>query len=242
MSKIYSRISAVLLGSSLGIASANAAEDLAIFPERVTSSWLDEHVAVRRASAPPRARYSLSRTQVWTSGLAKSDISFFDPDAFDRSLGAKLQPFTDLNLRIGTELVRSEGGNSSLTSRANWEAFWSTQSDMFGGMDLGLTTGGSMATLNTGYSQTVSGTLGIPLDLPLDRWSTQVKFSPNLNVDTASGAVGSGFLSEIMGQTVLSSQADLFKSVLNVKVGYGIAQDARPSASARLEIRISPNL
>jgi hypothetical protein len=208
----------------------------------MTSSWLDENIAVRRATVAPKARYSLSRTQVWSSGLAKSDISFFNPNAFDRSLGAKLQPFNDLNLRIGTEIVRGEGDDRSLTSRANWEAFWSRTSDAFGGMDLGVSTGGSMATLNSGYSQTVSGTLGIPLELPLEKWSTQVKFSPNVNVDTANGAVGSGFLSEIMGQTVLSSRADSFKSVLNVKVGYGIAQDARPAASARLEIRISPNL
>jgi hypothetical protein len=234
-------VAAILLSCLSSIASVNAAEDYEIWNERVTSSWLDEHIAAKRVGSPPNARTSLSNTQIWTSGLTKSQISAFNPDTYDRAIGAKLQPFNDLNLRLGTELVRG-GGDSSLTSRANWEAFWSRQSNAFGGMNLGLSTGGSMATLNTGYSQTVSGTLGIPLELALEKWSTQVQFSPNMNVDTASGNVGSGLMSEIMGQTVLSSQADPFRSVLNVKVGYGVAQDTRPAASARLEIRISPNL
>jgi hypothetical protein len=208
----------------------------------VTSAWLDEHIAVRRAGSSPKALFSLSRTQIWTSGLARTEAAAFNPDTFDRMLGAKLQPFNDLNLRIGTELIRSGSVDGNLTSRANWEAFWSRQSDVFGGMNLGLSTGGSMATLNSGYSHSVSGTLGIPLDLPLEKWHTQVRLSPNMNVDMANGTVGSGLMSEIMGQTVLSSQADPFKSVLNVKVGYGVAQDARPAASAMLEIRISPNL
>jgi hypothetical protein len=242
MSHVYSRLGAILLICLSSIASVDAAEDYEIWNERVTSSWLDEHVAVRRASPLPHARTSLSNTEIWTSGLTKSEKAAFNPDTFDRALGAKLQPFNDLNLRLGTELVRGGGDDSSLTSRANWEAFWSRHSNAFGGMNLGLSTGGSMATLNTGYSQTVSGTLGIPLELPIEKWSTQVRFSPNMNVDTANGSMGSGLLSEIMGQTVLSSQADPFRSVLNIKVGYGVAQDTRPAASAMLEIRISPNL
>ncbi|MGO4388033.1 hypothetical protein AB4Y85_10880 [Microvirga sp. 2YAF29] len=208
----------------------------------MTSSWLDEHIAVRRPRSSPAPRYSLSRTQVWTSGLTKSEKAAFNPDSYDRSLGARLQPFDDLNLRLGTELVRSGGDNGALTSRAKWEAFWSREADLFGGLNFGLSTGGSMATLNTGYSQTVSGTLGIPVGLALEKWSTQVRLSPNMNVDTASGAMGSGLMSEIMGQTVLSSQADPYRSVLNVKAGYGVAQDTRPAASAMLEFRISPNL
>lgn len=242
MDRFYSGIGAILLSCLSSIAFADAAEDHEIWSDRVTSSWLDEHIAVRRMGSRPDNRYTLSRTQIWTSGLAKSEKTAFNPDTFDRSLGAKLQPFNDLNLRLGTELVRGGGDDGSLTSRANWEAFWTRQSDAFGGMNLGLSTGGSMATLNTGYSQTVSGTLGIPLDLSLEKWETQVRLSPNMNVDTASGNVGSGLMSEIMGQTVLSSQADPFRSVLNVKVGYGVAQDTRPAASAMLEIRISPNL
>lgn len=242
MSHVYLVCGAVLLSCLTSIASSNAAEDQNIWSERLSASWLDDHIAVRRPSSSPAPRYSLSRTHVWTSGLARSDISPFNPDSFDRTFGAKLQPFSDLNLKVGTEMVRGGGDNTSLTSRANWEAFWSRESELFGGMNLGLSTGGSMATLNTGYSQTVSGTFGIPLDFSLEKWSTQVRFSPNMNVDTASGSVGSGLMSEIMGQTVLSSQADPYRSVLNVKVGYGVAQDARPAASAKLEFRISPNL
>ncbi len=242
MTRINSSIGIALLICISSVSFVHAAEDYEIWNERVTSSWLDEHIAAKRRSLMPENRFALSRTQVWTSGLAKSDISPFNPDSFDRAFGAKLQPFSDLNLRLGTEMVRGGGGTGSLTSRANWEAFWSRESDLWGGMNLGLSTGGSMATLNTGYSQSVSGTLGIPLGLSLEKWSTQVRFSPNMSMDTANGTMGTGLMSEIMGQTVLSSQADPYRSVLNVKVGYGVAQDARPAASATLEFRISPNL
>ncbi|WP_445500983.1 hypothetical protein [Microvirga sp. G4-2] len=99
-----------------------------------------------------------------------------------------------------------------------------------------------MTNFEGNYSQTVSGTLGLPLNLALDGWSTQVMFSPNMTFDLASGSLGAGLMSEIVGQTVLSAHDDAFRSVLNVKVGYGVAADARPSAAAMLEIRVSPNL
>jgi hypothetical protein len=45
-----------------------------------------------------------------------------------------------------------------------------------------------------------------------------------------------------MGQALLSASSDRFKSVLNVTLGYGLAPSTRPVASARLELRITPNL
>jgi hypothetical protein len=242
MSRVYLKYATIWLTWLTSIASVSAAEDQNIWSENMTASWLDEHIAVRRSRSSPAPSSSLPRTEIWTNGLTQSEKAAFNPDSFDRTFGAKLQPFSDLNLRLGTELVRNSDDNSSLASRARWEAFWSREADLFGGMNLGLSTGGSMATLNTGYSQTVSGTVGIPLGSLLEKWRTQVRFSPNMNVDTANGTLGSGLMSEIMGQTVLSSQADPYRSVLNVKVGYGLAQDTRPAASAMLEFRVSPNL
>jgi hypothetical protein len=45
-----------------------------------------------------------------------------------------------------------------------------------------------------------------------------------------------------MGEKVLGSRADAFRSTVNVSLGYSLAPDARPAASARLEFRIGPNL
>ncbi|MFD0464633.1 hypothetical protein ACFQY9_25200 [Microvirga aerilata] len=45
-----------------------------------------------------------------------------------------------------------------------------------------------------------------------------------------------------MGQTQLGRPTDRLKSVLNVTLGYGLAPSARPVASAKVELRITPNL
>lgn len=47
---------------------------------------------------------------------------------------------------------------------------------------------------------------------------------------------------EIVGQTLLTSPADRSRSELTVRLGYGLAPNTRPTASAKLEWRIAPNL
>jgi len=62
-----------------------------------------------------------------------------------------------------------------------------------------------------------------------------------MNLDVASRAISTGVRSEIVGETVLSAPDDEYRSVLNVMLGYGLAPDAQPVASAKLELRIQPN-
>jgi hypothetical protein len=63
-----------------------------------------------------------------------------------------------------------------------------------------------------------------------------------MSLDAANGAISTGLMSEIIGQTQLNSPTDRFRSELNVRLGYGLAPATRPVASATLELRISPNL
>lgn len=174
--------------------------------------------------------------------MAASSLSSFTPSNFDRTLGAKLQPFHDWNLRIGTELTRSGGKESFLSSKAMWETFWSQDVKRLGGLTVGFSTTGSVDNAQTDYLQSFSGSVNVPLNLPLNTWNTELRVTPSMNVDVSNGALSSSLLSEVMGQKVLSSQEDTFKSTLNVKLGYSLAPDARPAASAKLELRISPNL
>lgn len=217
-----------------------AADGDEIWSKNITPAWLDEHVAAKRANYK-RPVPRLSRTQVWTNGLVRSDMQAFVPTDFDRAVGAKLQPFQDYNFLVGTELVRTGSASGLVSSKATWEAFLNRDWETLG-VTVGLSTVGFVDSVQNGYSQSISGSMDIPFDLPFPTWNTQLRLSPSMNLDSMSGAVGTGLLSEIIGQTRLSSRSDRFRSDLNVRLGYGVAPDTRPTASARLELRIAPNL
>jgi len=229
-----------LLPLLLSLAAAVAGET-DIWSQSITSAWLDDHVAARRA-VRPRPPTGLSRTQVWANGIARTQWQTFAPTDFDRNVGAKVRLFHDYNFLVGTELIRGGGEASRLSSKATWEAFLTRDWDRLGGVTFGLSTMGFVDSIQSGYSQSLSGTMDIPLDLPLSAWSTQVRFSPSMSLDAVNGAVSTGLMSEIIGQTQLTSPADRFRSELNVRLGYGVAPATRPVASATLELRISPNL
>lgn len=232
------RLAALLLALMTMVTMA-VANEVEIWSENITSAWLDDHVAVRRASRPhPSPR--LSRTQVWASGIARSDMQAFMPTDSDRAVGAKMQPFQDYNFLVGTELIHG-GGSSFLSSKTSWEAFLKQDWQRLG-LTFGLSTAGFVDSLQNGYSQSISGSVDIPLDVSLHTWSTELRLSPSLNVDAMNGAISTGLLSEIVGQTRLTSPADRFRSDLNVRLGYGLSPSAQPVASAKLELRIAPNL
>jgi hypothetical protein len=242
MFSIVSRLWAVLLVFLFFSDAAYAAEGEEIWDTGITRVWLDEHVAGASRVPRPRASFRLSRTEIWANGLGRSDMQAFIPWDSGRAVGARLQPFQDFDLTLGTELVRAGDDSRMLSSKALWQASWSRDWQGVDGARFGLATAGSVGSLQAGYVQSLSGTVDIPLDLPLRVWDTQLKFSPSMSLDALNGSVSTGLLSEIMGRTVLSSPKDELLSVLNVSVGYGVAADARPVASAKLELRISPNL
>lgn len=241
MRSFLCRLLCVLLPFTLGDATAQA-DEAEIWTGNLTSEWLDQHVAAMRRGKRHPASYSLSRTQVWANGMARNPVQGFQPIAAGHSLGAKLQPLRDYNFLLGTELIRGGGFQGALSSKATWEAFMTREWEGLGGLTFGLTTAGFVDTVSSAYSQSVSGTMGIPVDLPLHAWSTELRLSPSLNLDASSGDLSTGLLSEVMSQTQLSAPTDRFRSVLNITLGYGLAPSTRPVASARLELRISPNL
>lgn len=204
-------------------------------------SWRVENAVIRRSSAPVRT-YSLDRTQTWASGIATTSRSAFTRSHAGKTLGAKMQPFHDWNFLVGTELTRSGGDSRSLASRAMWESFWTQDLNAMGGLKVGLSTTGSLDHSQTDYLQSFSGSLNVPLDIALNAWNVELRVSPSMNVDVSNGSLYSSISSEIMGRKVLSSRHDAFKSTVNISVGYSLAPDTRPSASARLELLVSPNL
>jgi len=201
--------------------------------------WSLDNVAAWRVRAPATI-YSLSRTQTWANGLVPSRLPAFAPSGVDRTVGAKMQPFQDWNFLIGTELTRSGGEGRFLSSKAIWESFWSQDLEELWGFRVGLSTTGSVDNAQADYLQSFSGTLNVPLNLPLNAWSMELRFSPNMNVDVSQGALSSNLMSELVGRTVLSPQDAAFRSTLNISVGYSLAPDTRPTAAARLELTIEP--
>jgi hypothetical protein len=231
---------AVYLLCTIGLStSAQALED-GMVATSDAQLWSLDNVAARRAKAPVSA-YTLNRTQAWTNGLVASPGPAFTPSAFDKTVGAKLQPFQDWNFMVGTELTRSGGESQFLSSKAMWESSWSQDVKTLGGLEIGLSTTGFVDNAQTDYLQSFSGNLNVPLDLPLDAWNMTLRVSPNMNMDVSNGVLNTSLMSELMGQTVLSSDA-AFQSTLNVSVGYSLAPDMRPAGQARLELRISPKL
>lgn len=174
---------------------------------------MNDNLAVTGSIHRTHPAYRLRRTEIWASGLAPSGMQAFIPNDFDRTVGAKLQPFHDLNFKVGTALTRSGGDDRLLSSAATWEAFWSKELEPWEGVTVGLSTSGSLDNLQSAYSQSVRGTFGIPLDLPLDAWRTEFRLSPSMILDASSGSLAGGLLSEIKGQTVISSRDDPFRSV-----------------------------
>lgn len=225
----------------LSPATGRAAED-EIWNAWITPSWLDAHVAAIRSTPGTRRAYALNRTEIWTSGLVRTARAAFDTARLDEAVGAKFRPFHGIAFTVGTALTHTGAITRSLSSTINWETSWSREMKRLGGLRIDFTTAGAFGSGHTPYSQSVSGTLGIPLALPLGQWRTELKLSPSLNLDTASGQMGTHLASELVTQTVLGSETDAFSSELNLKVGYGFAPDTRPSAFAGVEIRITPNL
>ncbi|MXQ11323.1 hypothetical protein [Microvirga makkahensis] len=203
--------------------------------------WTLDNVAVWRAKAP-RTAFSLSRTQTWANGLAPSRIPAFTPSTIDKTVGAKMQPFQDWNLLIGTELIRSGGQSGLLSSKSMWESSWSQDLEEYGRLRVGFSTTGSLDNRQADYFQSFSGSLNVPLDLPLSAWNLELRLSPTMNVDVSHGSLSSNLISELVGQTVLSAQDAAFRSTLDLSVGYSFAPDTRPAASARLQLTISPKL
>ncbi|WP_243370402.1 hypothetical protein [Microvirga solisilvae] len=206
-----------------------------------TQSWRIEDAIVRRPEASTRSS-SLERVQTWASGVSATSRAAFTPSDTGKTFGAKMQPFQDWNIMIGTEMTRSGNESGFLGSKAMWESFWSQDVREMGGLKIGLSTVGSVDNAQTDYLQSFSGRLNVPLDVPLTAWNVEFRVSPSMNVDVSNGALHSNLLSEIMGEKVLSSRTDAFRSTINVSVGYSLAPEARPAASARLEFRLSPNL
>ena len=232
----------VFLFCVLALSSVARALEAEEWDAAVAEPWpVGDALIVRRVEAPPGG-YSLSRTQTWANGLVASKLPAFTPSNVDRTVGAKMQPFQEWNFMIGTELTRSGGENRFLASKAMWESFWSRDVETLGGLKIGLSTMGSVDNAQTDYLQSFSGSVSVPLDLPLHSWRMELRATPSMNVDVSNGALSSHLMSEIMGQTELGSQDAAFRSTLNVSVGYSLAPDTRPAAAARLELRISPKL
>ncbi|MFC4172824.1 hypothetical protein ACFOYU_12230 [Microvirga sp. GCM10011540] len=221
---------------------ASRAADDEIWNSRITQAWLDDHVAFAKRTPPTRVRYSLGGTQVWSNGLVPSSFQAFATAPSDQVVGAKLKPFYDFSFLIGTELVRSGDTTRILSSNVNWETSWSRNLQRLGGLKLGVATTGSVGSQDAAYSQSVSGTLGLPLAMPLEKWTMEIRLSPSMSLNTSNGEIGTHLTSEIVSQHVLGSPVSEFKSVLNLKLGYDLAPDTRPAAFAGLEIRITPNL
>jgi len=225
----------------LSLSAPCAAGEPEIWHSRITQAWFDDHVRLA-PDAPRRVPGLLARAQVWTSGIARSDMQVFAVTPFDRTVGAKLRPVRDVDFLVGTELTRGGDVTRWLSSRVNWEAFWSHDPKAAAGLEVGLSTIGTVDMLQSGYTQSVSGTVGIPLRASVDLWSTQLRVSPALSLDASSGVTSTSLTSEIVSRRLLSSHTDALQSVLDVTLGYGVSPHARPVASARLELRISPNL
>jgi hypothetical protein len=219
------------------VPSVLALEDVGSHSTGEESVWIEDHIAsFRRAGLADPVTFSIPRTELWAHGLS-GRTSRITPQPSSKSLGAKLRPFEDVDFSIGTELSRSQDMDRVLQSALDWQLSFSRK---WQGLTGQLFTSGAVNSVSATVSQAIGATLGVLL-APLLPWSTgRLQVSPQLNFEPESGNWGAALTPEIVSERVVSSPAAPLESVLRLKVGYGVALHAEPSASARVELRITP--
>ncbi len=203
-------------------------------------SWLVDHLeTVRRTHVSSSASFQLANANVWSRGLDESDEQLPVPVPLDKAMGARVRPFSDFNLLIGTELSRHEDTGRALRSEFNWQFSWSHASRDLEGVSLGFGTSGSVESLHGGMSQSVNGSVGVRL-ISSDNWKARLRLSPRLSYGSQDHTWHPSVAPELISETVLSAATDPFLSLLNLRLGYDLAPDTRPSATARVELRFVP--
>ena len=203
-------------------------------------AWLADHLATVRKTGQARSTsLDLSAAKVWTRGL-KDSAALTPIPRSDKAMGARLRPFKEVDLVVGTELSESRGIDSLHRSELNWQFSWSRRLDSVAGLRLGLATRGAVESLQGGFSQNLKGSLGVPLHSQTTWGSAQVRLSPQLSFDALTGIWRPSVVPELVSDTVLNSSAAPLKTVLSLRVGSDLTPDAQPSASARVELTIVP--
>lgn len=203
------------------------------------ATWLAEQIAaVRRAASVDRPGAGLRAGQVWARGI---DGRAGRPAAGqEKAIGAAFQPFENLSLRVGTEVVRA--GADPVRANVNWEYGWEREALMRRWLTVGVSTNGSLSALDAHVSQSVGGHVAIRL-LPKDaRWTSQLRLTPSMTFNATSGLWSQSLTPEIVGRTVISKSASPIHSVVNLSVGAPLAPHAAPALTARIELRMTPKL
>jgi hypothetical protein len=194
---------------------------------------------VQGADARPPATFAIPDLKVSARGLAEADGQpLVPPD--EQAVGAKLRPFKDLDLLIGTEMSRSPDAEAALHQEFNWQFSWSRRWDDWAGLKVDVSTTGAVDAQRTGLPERVGGSVGIPLFRDTAAWETQLRLSQSLTLDAATGTWKGAVTPELVTEKALSPTSAPMRSVLSVKLGSGVTPDAQPSASAKVEFRISP--
>lgn len=181
------------------------------------------------------------RSEVWSSGLSRDTSSALVPQS-RRSVGAKLRPFEDVDLLIGTEMSRDLDPKQNLNSKTDWQIGWSRQWKDAKNLEIGVLTTGLLDNTNAAYSQSAGGSIGIRVLPDETPWNARLVVSPTVNLDTASGIWNTRLKSEIVTEKILSSRKSPIESVMNIRMGYDFERDTRPAASARFELTFSPKI
>ena len=199
--------------------------------------WLTSHVeTVRRAHEVQPLSVHLSNANVWSRGLDRQDPSSPVAGPMDKAMGARVRLLKDYDLQVGTALSRHEDTGRALRSEFNWQFSWSHALRDLGGVSFGLGAGGAVESLHGGLSQSVRGSLGLPL-ITHENWKARLRVSPQVSYDSQSHQWRSNLVPEFVSERILSSTSAPFLSLLNLRVGYDLAPQSRPSATARLELR-----
>jgi hypothetical protein len=224
-----------------GGTAASALEDAA--PETATwnQAWNAEHMDARcyQAFAAPKASL-FQRTEFWSSGVARPSATPVAPLS-QKTVGARLRPFADYDLHFGTEMSRSLDSAHDLNAKVDWQLAWSRQWNGEA-LEFALTTSGAVDRVSTTYSQSAGGSVGVRLPSTALPWETRIVVTPSVNLDTATGLWNPNLRSEIVAKRVLTSHRSPIESVVDIRMGYDVAPDAQPAASATVQLSFSPRI
>jgi hypothetical protein len=193
----------------------------------------------RERPAMPPARLALAAAEVWTRGLA-SDAPSLAPE---RAVGMSLRPLREAGLAIGWEVHRpAQAGavaHSDVTWRYTWERHRGPDAQP-GAVLLGLTAGGLFSVLEPAITQGLATYVGLVLPAILP-WSTaELRLAPEVRFDALARAWTLAATPELRAETVLSAPAAPLRSAVNLRLGYRVEPEAKPSLGAFVEWKLSP--
>jgi hypothetical protein len=157
-------------------------------------------------------------------------------------VGLNIRPVPVPGLAFGWEIRRAATPDATDESEVSWRYSWERPLEQAGALSLGVTAGGAIGLFHSSLSQHVTSFLAVSLGKAASAWTSEVRLSPELGFDAFAGRWTVAATPEWKTETLLSEPAARLRSALNLRLGYRLAPERKPSLALAVEWKIVPVL